>query len=218
MAIESLRGRLLESVGLTLKPLGFRLQRSKARFARKRAEAGITDYYYLIVLSGEHGDRISPQVGVRHEAVERIFHLTSGFEPQYQADTPTLGSDIWRLLGEESYIIMASEDHLPDATAAVLAMFEQHALPYYERFSDLKVVNEVLNDDPGGPCPHRIMDYLLAATGVIVAKLIRHAGYARLAATYREQMRTFAGGFYLARYEALVASLENPETTTVGHG
>ena len=72
MAIQSLRGRLLESVGLTLKPLGFRFQRSYARFARKRAKGGITDYYYLIVLSGENGDRISPQVGVRHEAVERI--------------------------------------------------------------------------------------------------------------------------------------------------
>ena len=54
------------------------------------------------------------------------------------------------------------------------------------------------------------------ATGVIVAKLTRHAGYARLAATYREQMRAFAGGFYLALYEALVASLENPETTNGG--
>lgn len=174
---------------------------------------GVTDFFYPLMLNGEHGTRISPQVGMRHEAVERIFHLTSGFERKYQAGTPTLGSDVWRLLGEESYIILSSVDDLPGAIASVLAIFEQYALPYYERFSDLHAVNQVLNENPDTDCPHRIVDYLRAATGVIVAKLTGTAEYDRLVRTYRKQMEGYASGFYLPRYEALVASLDDPETT-----
>ena len=58
MTNQQLRRELLDGVGHVLNPIGFRLQRSKARFARKRVEVGVTDYYYLIMLSGEDGDRI----------------------------------------------------------------------------------------------------------------------------------------------------------------
>ena len=210
---KRLRPQLLETLNTDLAIHGFRLQKRQDRFIRAFKNAGISHFFILLFLSSEHGYRIFPQVAIRLDAVETIFHFTSGFEKKYQPHTPTIGSNIWRILGTESYVRLSSWDDLEASAHTLSHLFTTFALPYFDRCSEIGTIDQTLNDRPNDYSPHRIMDYLRASTGIIAAKLNNRSNYNELVEIYRQQMGRFANGFYLPRYEALVGHLEASDPT-----
>lgn len=198
---------LLESVGAGLKPFGFKLVKSKKRYLRK--VDGRTELFQLSVLDGDPGYRILPSVGVRFEEVETIFHRTSGFEPEYQKDTPTIGIDVGRVYGKEgNEFRLQDASDLPGVVSGLTSKFRDVAQPYFMSYGDLGAVDAAVNDAPQTACIHRAVPWLRCSTGLIVAKLVGRKNYDALASIYRGMLQHDSKGFYLPQFEALIRDLE----------
>ena len=95
-----LKVALFESVGRQLAVNGFKLKAARDKFVR--SYNGITDHFQLVCRDAKPGYLIQPNVGVRIDLVERIFHQTSGFEAQYQDNTSTIGAPVGALISGDS--------------------------------------------------------------------------------------------------------------------
>jgi hypothetical protein len=206
---KQLKRSLFELLATPLAIDGFKLKASKNCFRRKRN--GVTDMFQVICLDGKPGWRIHPEVGMRIERVEEIFHQTSGFELKYQKDTPTIGGGVGNLTAGDN---RACEFWLEDSSALssvasnILDVFNQFGLPYFEKFGSISAIDKELNSNPTERVPNRALPWLRCSTGVIVAKLSGRSDYDELVHIYTDMMRRVSKGFYLERFEALLRSLE----------
>lgn len=152
---------------------------------------------------------IDPSVAIRFDEVEQVFHRTSGFRPEFQKDSPTIGCSISRLSADLDVpsLIVASEADLDGAVQELGRLVQSIALPYFSRFSNLKAVDLILNENPDKPTPHRVHGWLRAASGLIVASLVGRETNS-LVDHYRETLTRLDRGFYLQRFEDLVRDLQ----------
>jgi hypothetical protein len=214
--ITPLKVALFKYIRRQLVEYGFELNSARDKFTRRHS--GITDHFQLVCRDAKPGYRIQPNVGVRIDPVERIFHQTSGFEPQYQDNTSTIGAPVGSLLSgspRSCEFLMESEFQIASITGEIMRIFREVALPYFEHWSSLTAIDAELNDKPAERTPHRGgLAWFRCSTGIIVARLVDRPGYEQLAAFYLDVMIRDNKGFYLKRFEALLKSLESVEAGT----
>ena len=110
-----LKAGLLESLRPVLAKDGFSLNAKRGRFIRKRGD--VTDDFTLQCRDGKPGCRVEPDVGVRFEIVEEIYHRTSMFGPKYHKNTVTVGGSV----GELSNRLSSASNSLPNSKLEFLA-------------------------------------------------------------------------------------------------
>ncbi|MBM3759560.1 MAG: hypothetical protein FJW36_04865 [Acidobacteria bacterium] len=206
MKIKDLKIELLTALQPRMEKSGFKLQKSKERFA-KRVESGA--WWFVLDFTVYENLHVKPAIGLRVDAVENIFHRTSGFESNYQSDTPTLSLSVQSHMGDSSKFeyVLSGLDDVSVVRTQIEADFIGIVLPYLERHSELSEIDRTLNENPEGECVHYAMDYLRSAHGVIVAQLVGRPKYSELVETYRQKLALISNGFYLPKFEALVADL-----------
>jgi len=191
---------------------GFSLKAAKDSFVRRHGE--VTDMFQLVCLDGKPGYRIQPNVGVRIERVEEIFHQTSGFEPKHQKNTATMGSSVGMFLNGDSRsceFLLELESEVVSVAEKITGVFREFAVSYFERWSSLAAIDAELNDKPAERTHHRALAWFRCSTGIIVARLIGRSDYEQLATFYMDVMTQDNKGFYLKRFQALLRSLESIE-------
>jgi hypothetical protein len=205
----SLKAQLFESLRSRLDGEGFSYRKQKDAFIRRRAD--VTDFFQLVCLTSSGGWRIQPNIAVRVERVEEIFHRTSGFEARYQKDTPTIGGSVGAITrthnSDVEFRLEANSDVLAVADE-LAALIRSIGLPYFERFHSIDAIDRELNDRPTQRTPHRAAPWLRCSTGLIVAKLVNRPNYQALAEIYAALLSQSDGGFYLPRFQALQKDLE----------
>jgi hypothetical protein len=207
---KQLKLDIFESIGEQLSAYGFKLKPPKDSFIRSR-EGKTTEIFQLVCLDGKPGWRIQPNVALRFEQVEDIFHQTSEFELKHQKDTPTIGGAIGNILKNDNRaceFLLESESHIAPVTEKIVQVFREFALPYFDKFKSLIAVDAELNTKPTERTPHRVAPWLRCSTGIIVAKLIGRPDYQHLADVYTDVMTRSDKGFYLKSFRALLKSLE----------
>jgi hypothetical protein len=208
-----LKKAVLSSLSPELVKCGFSFKLKNNLFIRRRGE--VTDQFQLVWLDAKPGYRIQPNVGVRIEQVEDIFHQTSGFESKYQKDTPTMGNSIGIFLTGDSRdceFLLESKSEADSTAEKIAGVFREFALPYFERWGSLTAIDAELNNKRGERTHQRVGAWFRCSTGIIVAKLVGRPDYEQLAAFYAEIMTQDNKGFYLKRFQALVKSLESVES------
>jgi hypothetical protein len=149
---------------------------------------------------------------VRVEVVEAVFHRTSGFAPKYRSGTATIGATVAGLMGggvRACEFRLSSESQIHAVAGQIADVFDEFALPYFEKWSSLEAIDAELNDEPAKQTIHRGAGWLRCSTGIIVAKLVGRPNYRQLAGFYHDVMAGVSKGFYLKRFEALLSSLDN---------
>lgn len=165
--------------------------------------------HMLQLLSVDHSPyvHIEPQLMVRHDLVESIFHRTSGYLPEFQADTPTVGGDLHELVpGAPTRFEIGPDGDVSEAArwlSGAIGRFEE----YWARMSDLCEIDRALNEHPDRYSPNRPMAWLRGATGLIVAWLVERPDYARLEVAYHRLLTIDNSGFYLDAFTALAEDL-----------
>ena len=198
--------QVFDLVATELKPGGFTPVASKKWFLNQR---GSTTYrFQLQVLSYPPSWIICPCAAVRFDEVERIFHRTSGFRPEFHKGTVTVGIEMWRDYGDEYRIRINESYQASEVSDRVLASFRDIAGPYFAKFSDLKAVDSALNDHPTERCIDQIEPFFRCTHGLIVAKLTERSNYHELVSTDRAALEKYMNGFHLPTFEALVADLQ----------
>lgn len=202
-------GSLFDSVEAQIDAIGFKAKKAKSRFIRKRE--GITDQFYLTRSFYLDYYCICPSIGIRIEQVEKIFHQTSGVEKKHQGNNSTMGAEVGDLMGGRSLdcqYILKNEEGIPAVVEQVVSVFQNFALPFYERWSSLAAIDSELNDDPSRKTIYRGMNWDRCSTGAIVARLTGRPDYEKIAAFYTEVMKKDNRGFYFKYFESLLKSLE----------
>ncbi len=206
MKIKDMKIELLTALQPRMDKSGFKLQKSKERFA-KRVESGA--WWFVLDFTVYENLHVKPVIGLRVDAVENIFHRTSGFESKYQSDTPTLSLSVQGLVGDPSKFeyVLRGHDDVSGVAAQIEADFIGIVWPYLERHSELSEIDRTLNEHPEEECVHYSMDYLRCAHGVIVAQMVGRPKYSELVETYHRKLALISNGFYLPKFEALMADL-----------
>nr|GAT45550.1 predicted protein [Mycena chlorophos] len=195
-----------------LEKCGFKLKKSEDKLIRKHLDR--SDVFQVLWRDSAGGWKIQPQVGVRHERVEEVFHETSGFEKKFQAGTSTVGTSIGVLQGginSDVEFFIESVGQIDFAVDGMLKAFFDVALQYYDQWKDVASIDEALNDEPSKPVPHLRpgLPWFRSSTGAIVAKMQRRANYEEVVGEYREVMKNNNKGFYLSRFDALLHHLKD---------
>jgi hypothetical protein len=184
---------------------GFMWRAAQERFVRKGG-AGVTHAWHVLITETVPYARLDVHLALRLDAVEEIFHRTSGYERKYQARTPTMGGALGMIANEPRIPILLHK--AGGLQGAVDILLSPTMLNFYEewyaRFSQLAEIDRELNADPRRETPNRPMPWLRCATGIIVASLVGRPDYEVLADAYSEILRAFSNGFYLPRFEALL--------------
>ena len=158
-------------------------------------------------------------VGLRFETVEEIFHRTSGWDPKFQKDTNTVGTQVGVLIdgkGTSCRFLLESESEIASVTEKVVGVFRKFALPYFAQFGSLAAIDTELNDHPAERSVNTSLAWFRCSRGLIVAKLTGRPDYEQLATFYLNVMTRDNKGFYLKRFEALVESLKSVERGAAG--
>ena|SRR5690242_19714893 len=206
---KQLRIALLQSIASQLSEEGFILKVEKDRFIRPHQ--GVVDIFQLVFLDAKDTLRIQPNVSVRIECVENIFHQTSNFEAKFQNDTPTIGISVGHLIGGNNQaceFILRQNSEVLTTAKEIVSVFKKIALPYFQKYDSIKAIDAELNSEPTKLTLHRIAPWLRCATGIIVAKLVNRPNYDQLVQVYSKVMSSSDKGFYFRRFKALVKSLE----------
>lgn len=188
---------------------GFKFVRSKRWFVRNWADR--RDLFDLLVK--DRGDHlvVQPGVGIRFHQVETTFHRTSRFPPGTQADTNSVGVDLWRVHGEaEAEIPINSGDDLELAIHRINVLFETHADAFFQRFKSIEAIDAAVNCAPFERCLVRLHPPLRCATGTIVARMLARSDLPNLVSAYRQVLSSIDHGFYLPEYLELVRDLGLP--------
>lgn len=199
--------KLIESE--PLKSMGFRVVKGSDRVEVRDGDRILR---YTLIFRTEGGRLIVwPDVGIRFESVERIFHVTSGFSPKDSPNTATLGASCWQLLGcaneQECQYSIRDVSEVSGCVEWLASIFRQCAAGYYLVFGTIEAAEQAVNSSPHEECIHRRWPWLRCSTGMILAKFVSSLQYDHLKDVYSETMRHFAGGFYYGRFEALLKNL-----------
>lgn len=204
---EFLRQEVLKLVQQHLKQYGFTLNKQLAEFTKKNENGWIK--FYLIFLERNQGWEINPTMQIRFNVVEDIFHKTSGFDMKYQKGTPTIGSSAENYLqtGYGTYrFALGEEEDIEGIVLHINDVFENMALPFYEKFIKLEEIERAINRDVKGSS--LTGGIFVGSKGIILAKLLDHPNYEELRSIYMRYYEKFADGFYLPSYMDLVKYLD----------
>jgi hypothetical protein len=193
-----LKNALLDKLSEMLLPFEFVLVRRMDWFKRK--EGSTTLVYQLAFYKSGLGYTVAPAIAVRLEEVERIFHLVSGYEPQYQKSSSTINPTIEELVKAKAgyeYGLYTPED-INLVAEKLFDVFKKIALPFLETHSSLASIDGFLND-----VPKNYTVSLREYRGIIVAKLNKRENYEQLAEIYKHSLDSY----YLADYERLLTIL-----------
>jgi hypothetical protein len=205
----SIKKTLLETL-TTLENAGFRRSRGGVNWSRRRNKGG-TETLFVDIIDYRPKFVLEPALSIRDDAVERVFHRTSGFDPRFQAATPTISFAFSRISPDLNLFRYEVVDalSLSKATANIISDFQTFGLPFLQKNNSIAALDRLLNANPSEDSPYYKMDYLRCAHGLILAAMVGRANYNELESAYRKSMESFAQGFYHDRFEALVSDLRS---------
>lgn len=179
--------------------------------AYRRAIEGGEQLYRLRLVNSGDDFLVEPSCSVRIDAIEEIFHLTSGVPPRFHRDSCTLWVEMEFLARRERADcisrIATTEDVGPAATL-MTKLFEEHAEKFFAENRTVADVESVLNSTPGKPTPYSSPDRQ-AAYGLIAAFLVGRTDFEALVGVHREGLARLDRGLYLPDFERLVKELRS---------
>lgn len=202
-----LKNAILSGLESKLTVYGFKLNKFFPGFKKKTVFGW--QYFHLIFLVRDEGWEINTGLLVRFNIVEDIYHQISHFEKKYQKGTHTIGTTIENLIesGRESRFDLYEESQILDLVDKLFELFKSVALPFFDKYDDIKVVDKVLNENTENTllagCIHK------GFYSLITAKLLNRVDYAQLEQAYQKYYENFANGFYLSEYLKLKDYLNN---------
>jgi hypothetical protein len=210
--MNSLESAIARSMSAPLKAAGFTLKRNSNAFVRSTAYG----HDRLIVVDqgtaapGPRHHEISIHCAIRHDAVEQPWNTLGLVYGDGQPETATLVLGFPRGMAAPRLKVFADTRETDIARVANegIAIFQDIALPFFERFSRLQVVEAFVNEDPlADIMPYNVglaMEHR-AFRSMLLAKLVNPERYASI----REQfLARNVGMFPVERRLAMLAKVD----------
>lgn len=203
-----LRNEVLVRLDKKLNSFGYKLSKSACEFTKK------TDFgwnkYQIVFLIRDDGWELKPNLLVRFDIVENLFHQISGFDKKYQKGTPTIGisiEDLNNALITQTRFELTNEAQINSVVSSLFELFENVAVPFFEKFDKLSSIDDKLNSNIGDTS--LTGDIFKGTKSLIIAKLMKRQDFDKLEHVYQSYYMNFAGGFYLPEYLRLKELLKS---------
>ena len=205
--LQQLAESIILTVANAIAPDGFAFDIASSAFVK---QDGDIRFMFQVALAERHGVlACTPDVGIRSERVEQVFHRTSEFSDADAQNTSTLGVNVKLLTRSSSYdVSVANSGEIEDAAEKLLRAFREVAVPYFVEFGSLKGIDSALNSDPSERCVHMINERARCSKGLIVAKLLEREDYQTLRDTYDRKVSSAGEMTYKKYFLPLVDDLE----------
>jgi len=194
-----LKNSFLFQLNEKLNEFGFDLSRTYCEFTNKKDFGWCK--FQIVFLVRDYGWEINIGLLMRFDVVENLFHEISEFERKYQKRTPTIGVAAFNLINsstQKTKFELSDENQITTVVDEIFEIFENVALPFFEKFNTLDKIDNHLNSDKN--------DTLLTGSifkgtkSLITAKLTNRNDYYELEKYYFSYYENFADGFYLPEY------------------
>lgn len=207
---QELTESIIQAVARDLAPDGYFFDAASKCFVK---QDGDIRFLFQIAMAAEH-ERLTctPDVGVRSERIEEVFHRTSEFSPTDALNTATLGVNLKLLTRSSKYdVVVSSAEDVHDAIQKLAQAFREVAIPYFSQFGSLKGIDAALNGRPSERCIHMINERARCSKGLIVAKLLHRPDYAELQQIYKERVARSGRITYERYFVPLMNDLDRSE-------
>lgn len=171
------------------------------------------DGFQCVLNSWSHYDDLSlleMQVGIRIDAVESLIYPLSDGLSGFGPDSMTLLAPLAKLRGKrhQRYKIESEED-VRKAGKEIVEWLREDGLPFLDRYSDLKAMDALFNDQPEKLLPYIHNAANRCLRGITLARLAGRDDFDRLVRIYRQQLKLQrATDATLAKYDQLVNYLQ----------
>ncbi|QDT07025.1 hypothetical protein K227x_54500 [Rubripirellula lacrimiformis] len=205
---QQLAESIILAVAKELASDGFEFDISSSCFVKLEGDFRLQ---FQIALADRHGRLVcTPDVGVRSERIEDIFHRTSEFSDSDAINTSTLGVNVKLLTRSSDYDVSVSEAaDVDEAVQKIVCAFREVAVPYFSEFGSLAGIDAALNGSPSERCVHMINERARCSKGLIVAKLLDRPNYEELRQIYDEKVSQAGAMTYEKYFVPLVNDLEH---------
>ncbi len=194
-----MKGELYKQVGLCLK--SFQFAKSEKMFFRN-SDNKVDLIGLAIADRGEHLE-VEPFLGVRFPKIEDIIQAESGLYGLPNKLSFTVGI---RLPGD--LILYRDENEAGNIAADIGRRIKESGEPFFGCFQNIGEVDAALNSDPNARCPVDLNAPDRCSHGIIASKLVGRSNHNELIQIYSTQLGRISNGFWLGRFEKLVAYLE----------
>jgi len=215
IAPRELRQSLFEKLSERMAAEGFRLNKSLERYIRRQGAVEL-QYWVLTTVLPDGSVSVDPGVGVRHHAVEDIYHRCSGVVAKWQKHSPTYSIDLWRWVARERGLPdsalredfiqkVTCEEAVESAASELYRAYELFASLFFERYSVLSELDRLFGDQLG------VHLYGLPVrnicTGLIVSKLAGRPDFPRICDFALEKASALGDRVSVAQIECLIKEL-----------
>jgi hypothetical protein len=200
---------LTEGLQLFFEPRGFTYAKAHQAFRKKDGDLRFSFGLNLFL----HADSftIRPLAAIRHEAIERIFHLTSGAPDTVQRDSGTV---LWhwalekRTPSPHSFTVDRSS-RVADGVEFSTHFFLEWVEPFFREHSDLAAISNSFNDGRRVLHAEAAPDcFNLLGRALIAAKLAKRGDYDALKNEYLRAFETRKSSHPLSSFGALIRGLD----------
>jgi hypothetical protein len=172
---------------------GFEFKRG--HFQKTDLSKNIKYVFSVGALRWSYGFEVTPYVQITFGEVEKILIDLGVVDKNYSV---TIGNETGNIatskdgsvIGtkEERFVISEDKD-IEKVIRELKRVFRQIALPYYEKYNTLQILDKILNDIPLQVCVHAPFLPSKRMNGLVVAKLIKRSNYEELVSIYTEESK-----------------------------
>lgn len=161
-----------------------------------------TNIFNLTFYKRTLGYAVEPNIWIQIKAIENIYHEICSREKKYFKDTITIGSSCGNLIentdGEFKQnnsltFPIENDEDIEGVTEQIFSIFSDIALPYFNKYSNLNIVDSIYNDKPEIRTVHKILNPERCTKGLIAAYLVKNPKYLELESVYVNKMENVSG-------------------------
>jgi hypothetical protein len=195
MKAEEIKNKISQQLKAKFLSKGFDYKKSSNLFIRKIS--GYTHYFYIDQLAWSDHYSVNVRLYISVKQVEDFLEKILG----KQRNRFTLGGDIGKIkfspdgktvVNKSIGIIIMFEKDVDAAAETLASYFDDIALPFFDQYSNLKAVDEILNSAPFDNVPAYASGNFdtRCMKGLIVAMLVANLEYDNLVKVYDKEMAT----------------------------
>jgi hypothetical protein len=188
--MKEMQKNLLSRVGERLAKFGFKAKPAEQAFVR--IFLGGKQSFHLAFIEHATDFDVTADIAIRFDALEDLINATNSFlSKKLKANTYSIGCELGNLaLGEQHRWSVISTTDVDVVASNVVNFFERYGLPYFEKYSTLESVFNLICPNPEKPSLHSPLLDQRAKSAVGLALLLnRSEEIPKLIADYESQMR-----------------------------
>lgn len=191
---KDIKERIAGEFGTFLSANNFLYKKRNNEFVREENE--FSNIFNMLLTAWSDHYSLDVRLYISHKKVEKIFEVILGTK-SYKL---TVGDDIGRIFNSPDgkqvvqgnmTIVLEQIEDLGASVETLKGFYSNIAKSYYERYSSLLALHNLINSPPFEHCPAHVGGRLdhRCMKGLIIARLVNSLNYEQLVTTYDEAIK-----------------------------